>query len=71
MERIETIHYLGYIHNDLKLENILVGRDDASLIHLIDFNLSCFKGVPDAVSNGGGAASLEGGVFAATLSAAS
>jgi serine/threonine protein kinase len=31
---------MGYVHNDLKLENIVVGKDDPNLIYLIDFGLS-------------------------------
>lgn len=32
---------MGYIHNDLKLENILIGKNDPSIIYLIDFGLAC------------------------------
>ena len=35
------MHELGYIHNDLKLENIIIGHKDPSVIYLIDFGLSC------------------------------
>ena len=31
---------MGYLHNDLKLENILVGDSDPEMIYLIDFGLS-------------------------------
>ena len=31
---------IGYIHNDLKLDNILIGNDDPSTIYLIDFGTS-------------------------------
>ena len=34
------MHELGYIHNDIKLDNILVGFKDPSLLYLIDFGLS-------------------------------
>ena len=34
------MHSIGYVHNDLKLENILVGNKDPSIIYLIDFGLS-------------------------------
>jgi serine/threonine protein kinase len=30
---------LGYVHNDLKLENVLVGHSDSNTIYLIDFGL--------------------------------
>ena len=32
---------MGYVHNDLKLDNILIGYKDPSLIYLIDFGLTC------------------------------
>lgn len=35
------MHTIGYIHNDLKLDNILVGHHDPQQIYLIDFGLSC------------------------------
>jgi serine/threonine protein kinase len=31
---------LGYMHNDLKLENILIGHKDPNKIYLIDFGLA-------------------------------
>jgi len=31
---------MNFIHNDLKLENILVGREDPNQIYLIDFGLA-------------------------------
>jgi casein kinase 1 len=34
------MHSLGLIHNDIKLDNILVGAKDPSLIYLIDFGLA-------------------------------
>lgn len=34
------MHNLGFVHNDLKLDNILIGNKDSSKIHLIDFGLS-------------------------------
>lgn len=34
------MHEIGYLHNDLKLENILVGDKDPENIYLIDFGLS-------------------------------
>ena len=41
IQRLRTLHEQGYIHNDLKLENILIGLKDPSQIYLIDFGLSC------------------------------
>mgnify|MGYP006093288189 CR=1 FL=1 len=40
MQRIKVLHELGFVHNDLKLDNILVGFKDPSKIFLIDFGLS-------------------------------
>ena len=40
MERIRVIHELGYVHNDIKLDNILIGHVDPQNIYLIDFGLS-------------------------------
>lgn len=34
------LHSLGFVHNDLKLDNILAGFKDPSKIFLIDFGLS-------------------------------
>ena len=32
---------MGYVHNDLKLDNILTGNKDPQNIYLIDFGLTC------------------------------
>ena len=40
IERLRVMHDLGYVHNDIKLDNILVGFKDPSLLYLIDFGLS-------------------------------
>jgi serine/threonine protein kinase len=32
---------MGFVHNDLKLENILIGKHDPQNMYLIDFGLSC------------------------------
>ena len=34
------MHELNYLHNDVKLENILVGHKDTSRLYLIDFGLA-------------------------------
>tara|TARA_B110000503_G_scaffold133786_1_gene211829 strand:+ start:540 stop:665 length:126 start_codon:yes stop_codon:yes gene_type:complete len=34
------MHDLGFVHNDIKLDNILIGHRDPSRIYLIDFGLS-------------------------------
>jgi serine/threonine protein kinase len=41
MHRLRTLHDLGFVHNDLKLDNILVGHKNPSMIYLIDFGLTC------------------------------
>lgn len=30
---------MGYVHNDIKLENILIGYKDPEIIYLIDFGI--------------------------------
>lgn len=34
------MHKLGFAHNDLKLDNILIGLNDPKQIYLIDFGIS-------------------------------
>jgi casein kinase 1 len=36
-----VVHTLGYVHNDIKLDNILVGFKDPTMVYLIDFGLTC------------------------------
>lgn len=40
LERVEQLHSIGYVHNDIKLENIVIGAEKPSKIYLIDFGLS-------------------------------
>ncbi len=40
IKRLQKLHELGFLHNDLKLENILVGESDPESIYLIDFGLA-------------------------------
>ena len=40
LDRLQTLHQIGYIHADLKLENICIGLKDLHKIYLIDFGLS-------------------------------
>lgn len=43
-ERLKQLHELGYVHNDIKLENVVVGFDDPNRLYLIDFGLAqCFN----------------------------
>ena len=51
MKLIRELHDIGYIHNDLKLENILIGKSDPSKIHLIDFGLCQQFMQPDGVTH--------------------
>ena len=37
IDRIEYIHSKYYLHRDIKPANFLVGREDSSVIYLIDF----------------------------------
>ena len=40
MERLRALHAVGFVHNDLKLENLVIGRADPNEIYLIDFGLT-------------------------------
>ena len=40
VERLKKLHESGYVHADLKPENICIGLDDPHRIYLIDFGLS-------------------------------
>jgi len=40
IDLIEKLHSVKLVHNDLKLENIVVGVRDPSQLHLIDFGLT-------------------------------
>ena len=41
LERLQTLHERGYLHLDLKLENLMIPISrDKSLIYLIDFGIS-------------------------------
>ena len=43
LEGLEKLHHIGYVHNDLKLDNILVGdgkSENLNKIKLIDFGFS-------------------------------
>lgn len=34
------MHELNFVHNDVKLANILVGHQDTNMVYLIDFGLA-------------------------------
>mmetsp|Transcript_9671 Transcript_9671/g.7308 ORF Transcript_9671/g.7308 Transcript_9671/m.7308 type:complete len:98 (+) Transcript_9671:216-509(+) len=45
VDRIQTMHDLGYLHQDIKPDNILIGcnnpeSDEFNLLYLIDYGLS-------------------------------
>ena len=40
IERLKILHSIGWVHNDIKLENIVVGGEDNSEIYLIDYGLA-------------------------------
>lgn len=40
IDLIERLHSINLVHNDLKLENIVVGIRDPSQLFLIDFGLT-------------------------------
>jgi len=36
IERLRVIHELGYVHNDINLDNILMGLKDPTVLYLTD-----------------------------------
>ena len=40
LERLELLHSLNYVHNDLKFENVVIGFNNPEKMYLIDFGLS-------------------------------
>ena len=38
--RLRVMHEMGFVHNDLKLENMVVGHQDSNRLYLIDFGLT-------------------------------
>ena len=40
IQRLRDLHKLKFVHNDVKLENILVGHNDTDVLYLIDFGLA-------------------------------
>lgn len=40
VRRLEQLHHIGYVHRDIKPDNMLVGEDDASRMYLVDFGLA-------------------------------
>jgi len=40
LNRVEALHNLGFVHGDIKLQNMLVDAADQEKVFLIDFGLS-------------------------------
>ena len=40
VENLRTLNEMNFVHADLKLENILIGKEDPNEIYLIDFGLA-------------------------------
>lgn len=38
---LEYVHFHGYVHKDVKAQNLLLGFDDPNKIYLVDFGLAC------------------------------
>ena len=38
--RLWNLHRMGFIHNDVKLENLVVGHEDSNKLYLIDYGLA-------------------------------
>jgi len=50
IDRLEALHSIGYIHRDIKPDNLIVGsKEKNNIIYLIDFGLVFKNG--DALSN--------------------
>ncbi len=41
IDRIQVLHKIGYLHRDIKPDNLMIGRNDNNkIIYLIDFGLA-------------------------------
>jgi len=41
LDRIEYIHYQGFLHRDIKPDNFLIGKEkESNIIFMIDFGLA-------------------------------
>jgi serine/threonine protein kinase len=38
IKAFECIHCTGYVFNNLKIENVMIGRSSSSLVKLIDYS---------------------------------
>jgi len=41
VDSLEFVHSKGYAHNDIKAQNLLLGRLDKDRVYLVDFGLAC------------------------------
>ncbi len=52
-EAVAAVHAAGYLHRDLKADNVMLAIDDRRLTpKLIDFGIACRKDAPDEVFEG-------------------
>jgi casein kinase 1 len=53
LERLETLHNLGFLHRDIKPENFLIDQINHDTIYLIDFGLcTSFEQKPEETESG-------------------
>lgn len=52
VSRIQQLHNAGYSHEDISLNNLLMGRRDAETVYILDFGLSMKLRGPEAAPRG-------------------